>query len=466
MKRQCRRGPLLSFDGIPEVDELSETQKQVLTAVASGEHVFVTGRAGCGKSKVVQALVKCMEAANTQHAVLATTGIAAEQVGGVTLHSYVGLNEDLDMKTCVARAKRYKKAALAHVEVLIIDEVSMLSEETFEKFEAILRAFHPAKLPVLVLVGDFLQLPPVQGKMFLNSDAWQRISPTLVLLTDCFRQNDDQFVRVLDEARTGSLSEDSIAVLQSRVGAHIDADGIEPTTLLSRRVGVDELNRQRLEALESEKKRFVARVYHASRNELMVWIEERELSDSLPEDLTSVPLALRDVNVALPNSKDRWMDAASLVTSSNMAPVLQLAVGAQVVFTANIPLYNIVNGTRGVVTSFDAATALPVVKLMNGSSITVQPYRRTRRVTASRSMPCVVYEQIPLQLAWALTIHKSQGMTLDLAQLDIGRDVFSDGQAYVALSRMRNLHGMSLIRFEPKCVRANAAVVSWYTDKK
>ena len=121
----------------------------------------------------------------------------------------------------------------------------------------------------------------------------------------------------------------------------------------------------------------------------------------------------------------------------------------------------IVNGTRGVVTAFDPL-GYPVVKLVDGTEVTARPWQRARPIHQSKAMPCMVYEQIPLQLAWALTIHKSQGMSLDLAKIDIGTGVFSEGQAYVALSRMRSLEGMSLIRFHPGSVRANAAIVDWY----
>lgn len=452
-------GPLLDLTA-PGVESLSETQRKALDAVASKQNVFITGRAGCGKSNVIRTLMKCMDAAGTVYAVAAPTGIAAEQVGGVTIHSLVGLNEELDMDVCIQRAKRFKKRDLAPLQVLVVDEVSMLSEETFGKVLRILSAFHPERLPVLVLVGDFLQLPPVQGTLLLNTPTWESLKLVTVLLTDCFRQDSSEFLKVLDEARVGCLSDESVELLRSRVDVVTDASDIEPTILLSRRAGVDELNQKRLLELSDPPREFKAKVYDGTRVDV-TWTYESGLSKDLPDDLPFVPKALIGLDVSLPREKDRWMEAATFVSSSTMVPILNLAIGAQVVFVANVSPPMIVNGTRGVVTSF-TADGNPVVRLVNKSEVVVTPWRRSRRLDKNRPMPCLVYEQLPLQLAWALTIHKSQGMSLDLAKLDLGRNVFSDGQAYVALSRLRDISGMVLLSFEPKSVTANATVVEWY----
>lgn len=396
------------------------------------------------------------------YAVCAPTGIAAEQVGGVTIHSLVGLNEELDLKVCIQRAKRFKKHDLAPLQVLVIDEVSMLSEETFAKVLQILGAFHPVKPPLLVLVGDFLQLPPVQGTILLNSPTWASLNPNVVILTDCFRQDSTAFLKVLDEARVGKLSEDSVALLSSRLDVEVAGD-IEPTILMSRRSGVDDINNKRLLELTTEHKQYAAKVYDGTKTsvESTSWILEKDLSPELPEDLPFVPTALKGVRVLLPRHKDRWMEAASFVASSTMVPILKLAVGAQVVFVANVNPPILVNGTRGVVTAF-LEDGRPIVRLVNKTEVVVSPWQRTRRLHKNSPMPCLVYEQLPLQLAWALTIHKSQGMTLDMAKLDLGKDVFSDGQAYVALSRLRDIGGMVLLSFEPRGVKANPSIVSWY----
>jgi ATP-dependent DNA helicase PIF1 len=457
------------MDDVPEVERLTITQRQVLHAVQGRNNVFFSGRAGCGKSEIIRCLVKCLRAQGTLHAVVAPTGIAAEQVGGVTLHSYMGLNEELDMAVCIQRAKRYKRKELSELQVLIIDEVSMLSEETFMKMMQILRVFHPVALPVLVLVGDFLQLPPVQGTILLNSVTWNALTLTVILLPDCFRQDKGTpFLKALDEARMGCMSAESVALLQTRVGAEIECDGIEPTILMSHRNGVDDINKQRLQALVKDTgermREFPAAVYHGSRDDRGVWTKCEDLYSDLPEGMDTLPYQLRGLDVTLPSQKDAWMDAASLVGSSTLVPVLKLAVGAQVVFVANIAPPGIVNGTRGVVHSFDCDDN-PVVKLVNGGTVSVTPWQRTRSLDKKRENPCVVYEQLPLQLAWALTIHKSQGMTLDMAKLDLGK-LFSFGQGYVCLSRLTCLEGMTLISFIPKGITADPAVVAWYKLKE
>lgn len=463
-----KTSPLLCMEDVPEVERLTASQRRVLDAVQSRRNTFFTGRAGCGKSEIIRCLVKCLRAAGTMHAVVAPTGIAAEQVGGVTLHSFIGLNDELDMDVCIQRAKRYKRRELSDLRVLIIDEVSMLSEETFMKTLQILRVFHPVALPVLVLVGDFLQLPPVQGKMLLNSVTWNSLALVTILLPDCFRQDKGSlFLKALDEARMGCLSEDSVALLQSRVGVEIESGDIEPTILMSHRHGVEDINKQRLQALVKETGarivEFPASVYHGSRDDSGVWTKSEDLYSDLPSGMDTLPHQLRGLDVTLPDDKSAWMDAASLVSSSTFAPVLKLAVGAQVVFVANVSPPSIVNGTRGVVDSWDSY-GKPIVKLVNGGMVTVEPWQRTRNLDKTKENPCLVYEQLPLQLAWALTIHKSQGMTLDMAKLDLG-SLFSYGQGYVCLSRLTCLEGMTLISFNPKGITADPAVVEWYKSK-
>ena len=209
---------------------------------------------------------------------------------------------------------------------------------------------------------------------------------------------------------------------------------------------------------------FPAAVYHGSRDDSGVWTRAEELFSDLPAGMDSLPYQLRGLDVNLPLEKDAWMDAAAFVGSSTFKPLLRLAVGAQVVFIANIAPPGIVNGTRGVLERF-GADGNPVVKLVSGGRVSVSRWQRAKSLDKSRENPCLVYEQLPLQLAWALTIHKSQGMTLDMAKLDLGK-LFSHGQAYVAMSRLRCLEGMSLISFNPKGVTANAAVVAWYKARE
>ena len=455
---------------VPEVSLLSDAQQKVLkavqssheSAVAGGSNViFVTGRAGCGKSNVIRCLIKCMDAASTKYAITAPTGIAAEQIGGVTIHSLTALDERLDISECIRRAKRYKQKELKGLQLLIIDEVSMLSAQTFDAVHQILKAYHPVHMPVLVLVGDFLQLPPVSGDIFLDSPKWKELNPTTILLPECFRQESVEFLKALDEARVGALSETSVAFFRSRVGAVIDSE-VEPTILMPLRHTVEEINRRRLMQLTGERFDFVGKVYVGTRSsDTGVWVPDEESTPELPSGLDSVPAQLRGLTVTLPCERSTWMDAAAHVSScTSFASVLTIAEKAQVVFTANISP-QVVNGTRGVVTGF-TADRRPIVKLFNGMEITVPIWQRAKRMDVTREMPCLVFEQIPLQLAWALTIHKSQGMSLDFAKLDLGRAVFSHGQGYVALSRLKTPEGMVLMDFHPEGVTANPEIVKWY----
>ena len=448
---------------IPDAGVLSTAQQKVLHAVQRRENIFVTGRAGCGKSNVIRCLVKCMDAMGTHYAVTAPTGIAAEQIGGVTIHSLTALDERLDIAECIRRAKRYKQKELKGLQVLIIDEVSMLSAQTFDAVLSILRAYHPVNMPVLVLVGDFLQLPPVSGDVLLDTPTWRAQGLNTILLPDCFRQESPAFLKALDEARIGALSDTSVSFFRSRVDAVVDSD-VEPTILMPLRHTVEDINRRRLSQLVGERVDFVGKVFVGTRDsDKGEWVPEKDISPEFPAGLEVLPVSLRGLTVMLPCEKSAWMDAAAHVSASaSFSPLLTLAEGAQVVFTANISP-QVVNGTRGVMTGF-TADRKPIVKLFNGTEIAVPIWQRSKRVDKEHEMPCLVFEQIPLQLAWALTIHKSQGMSLDAAKLDLGKAVFSHGQGYVALSRLRTPEGMILMNFNPEGVTANQDIVKWYKE--
>ncbi len=239
---------------------LSSNQRRVLEEVVAGRNVFVTGRAGCGKSAVVTRLIAMMDEGNVPFSVAASTGIAAVPFKdrGTTFHALFGLGaQDSETDTvdaCVKRVLRNRNRAeeVRTMKVLIVDEVSMISEGVMQQALGVMRKLRGGTLPQLVLVGDFLQLPPVKGQLLLNSPTWLGLDLTTVYLANSFRQQDGSaFMRLLDEARFGSLSDESETALQERVNAKLALPaGVEPTKLLSRRASVDAINKTRLEALK------------------------------------------------------------------------------------------------------------------------------------------------------------------------------------------------------------------------
>ena len=478
--------PLLDVAN-PAAGVLSDNQKRVLQYVANGKNVFMTGRAGCGKSRVTEVLATCLRDAGTPYAITASTGIAAEPLGGMTLHQFLSIVPGSDMATCVKRAS-YKTNAtrIKSVKVLFIDEVSMLSAEVMELAIGVLTAVRSKKagLPVLVLVGDFCQLAPVGNRepatLFLESPIWKTLAPETVLLRDSWRQGtgNPAFLRVLDEVRFGELSEESIAFLRAHVGVKLDyPSDVEPTHLAPLREDVGSINASKLAALPGAAAEFVGSVYVGTRDvggppvytrlgPSRVLDTRTEFKGSVHEGVAN---KLNTLHVSIPRMASMQdvtsilHDAAAMVSNSNMEPVLRLKVGAQVMFVANVSV-SVVNGTRGVVTDISAEGAV-TVKLLNDTSIVVQPVCRTRPFPAASTPTkeaALVYSQLPLKLAWAITVHKAQGMNLDLATMDLGPSIFTTGQAYVTLSRMRSDAGMTLTRFEPSAVRADAFVVNWY----
>lgn len=450
---------------------LSVSQAELLFAVAGVErgHVFVTGRAGCGKSRAVHALLEAMTAEGVNFGVTASSGIAADPFDGVTLHSFLCLNEDLSLAECIARAKKFRGAELSRLEVLVIDEISMTSAETLSRAVMILRAVR-GSLPVMVMVGDFAQLLPVRGSLLLKSEIWRQLKPRVIMLQESFRQQDDpEFVRLLDEARRGSLSATSVGILESRIGVAVGENGIVPTVLTPLRRQAEDINSEQLAKLDTERRAYVGRVFLGTRDAVdKPWVVDDGCTDVPPtirgaKGKPKVPLAtpaLQGVHVRLPRDVAAWKAAEELVRNSAMRPHLELAVGAQVVFTANVHPPNIVNGSRGVVVGFSSNT--PLVRVKNGDVVEVQPFARAKRRARGKPMPCFVFEQLPLALAFALTVHKAQGMTLQYVQLDLGKDVFAKGQAYVALSRARRLEDIALTRFDRAAIKADDYIAAWY----
>ncbi len=472
--------PLLDMD-VDSVNGLSHTQRSVLEHVQQRRNVFVTGRAGSGKSRVIHALVDSLTAAGTPFVVTATTGIAAEPFMGSTIDSFLGLNPSLDKDKVLANAKKYRRADIQGPKVMIIDEISMMSAETMDVVVEVLQGVRGKRfgLPVLVLCGDFLQLQPVRGTVLLDSEPWKKLDLEIVLLRECWRQKDDSaFLAVLDEARFGALTDRSILYLRSRVGQCVDREGVQPTFLTSYKSTVDRTNSQRLQELPEEQFTFVGDVFLWKRpGPAFPW---KTVDDAIVVDLDGKTKQacpnLAAVRVEYPMmyystcQRDFLYEGERLVKDSKMVSVLQLRLGAQVMVTENLDPPSVVNGSRGVVVRLDAVSVS--VKLHSGKEIVVHRHQswrsfdRANHLSIPSAQHAVVFSQIPLKLAWAITIHKSQGMSLDCADVDIGRGVFAEGQAYVALSRLRSGDGLCLKRFDPTVVKANADVVKWYRDQE
>jgi ATP-dependent DNA helicase PIF1 len=429
------------------LETLNESQRAAFDAIAAGKSIFITGPGGTGKSYLIQAIYNLIPDRTGKHvSVTALTGCAALLLGryAKTLHSWAGIGLGRsEVNVLVAAIRRSGRAFRRWLgtDILIIDEVSMMTSELLEKLDEVARHIRRDKRPFggiqVVFVGDFFQLPPVvkasEGELtfVFESPTWKSIVQETISLTQIHRQADPEFQKILNEARVGSLSEESIAVLKGRQGLPWAEELIRPTLLFTRRAEVDNVNDRNLKALPAERKLFKAETVFAPLEGLQGYTNET------PE----VKRAIEKLD----------KDAPYMVE-------LVLAQGAQVMLLVNKdPELGLVNGSRGVVVGFDGM-GIPMVQFKHGAPIPIPAAS-----WESDEVEGLYRKQIPLRLAYAITIHKAQGATLDSALIDIGTSTFEYGQAYVALSRVRSLDSLYIWDIEPTAFKAHPKVKQFYS---
>ncbi|MCI0619767.1 AAA family ATPase [Candidatus Wolfebacteria bacterium] len=384
-------------------------QEEALDILKMGHTAFITGSAGSGKTFLVNRFIDWLAAVNVPYAVTASTGIAATHLGGQTVHSWSGLgvrkrlaDEDIPALERNKRlAKRWRDTA-----VLIIDEVSMLSAEQLDALSAIGKVLRMSDKPfgdmTVVFAGDFFQLPPVTredeepARFAYEAEAWHEAKPVVCYLETRERHKEDErFAEMLNDIRAGSALERVRAVLEERHTAR-SAVGEGVTRLYAHNKDVDAENEEKLATLSGSEKIYEMRTKGGSK-----LVEALKRGCLAPENL-------------------------------------RLKVGAEVLFVKNDSMRTYVNGTRGVVESLDGA--YPLVRTRSGRKVVAEPVEwRIEEHGAVRAR----ITQVPLRLAWALTVHKSQGLTLDEAYVELS-GAFVPGQGYVALSRVRSLQGLYL----------------------
>jgi ATP-dependent DNA helicase PIF1 len=444
---------------------LNTEQAAALHAVQHGRNIFLTGAGGTGKSHTIRAITEWAHRAGLRYAVTALTGCAALLLncGAKTLHSWggVGLARE-SPATLVDAIKRNRRAARrwTDTQLLIVDEVSMMSPDFLEKLDCVARRIR--KRPEqrfgglqLVLAGDFCQLPPVTRdtsggapKFIFEMPLWSELIDETVYLRQILRQTDPVFQTLLNEARLGTLTPASVGLLEKRMGLPWQENEIRPTLLFSRNTDVDEVNRRNMEALTTER-----RTYEAQTVVMDTTVTVRRGPSSGPAG-TPRPL------VVPPDDPDVLVALERLDADAPYDPKLELAIGAQVMLIVNLDQdRGLVNGSRGVVTGFSDG-GLPLVKFLGQREPILMD--RSYWWLDTEGIEGIGRGQIPLRVAYAITIHKSQGATLDCALIDIGSSTFEYGQAYVALSRVRSLEGLYVWKLDPRKIRCHAAVAAFY----
>jgi ATP-dependent DNA helicase PIF1 len=406
--------------------ELNQEQQEVYDAILRGKNILITAPAGAGKSTIIKKFYSDFNK-NCNILITSTTGISSILIGGTTLHSALSIG--LGHGSIEQTFERIKKNKIAFktwkdLKVLIIDEVSMLHPDLFDKLEDLARLIRDNDLPFggiqLVLSGDFLQLPVINSDTFcFESKAWSDCDIQTCLLTTIVRQKDPRFQDCLNAIRFGIVNEEVISLLRSRIGIEKD-DLILPTRLFSTNRNVEALNTFELYNL-SRKTGNPVYQYNMSFSHLKNGIETKL------DTLDKIPCLAEEL--------------------------LELSLHAQVMLLVNLDLEGgLVNGSRGVVVGFDNDT--PVIKFMNGRVLSISRYRwefpnnklmkslYRERVNHDEK---IIIEQIPLKLAYAVTTHKCQGSTLDCAEIDL-TNIFEHGQVYTALSRIKDVSGLYILK--------------------
>lgn len=402
------------------------TQETALTILKTGANVFLTGEPGSGKTHTVNAYIQYLREHGINPAITASTGIAATHVGGMTIHSWSGIGikralTEYDLDFLSGNEGLTKRIATA--KVLVIDEISMLDGTVLAMVEQVTRTLRRKEEPFgglqVVFVGDFFQLPPianresgVRAQFCFESNAWRTANPIVCYLSEQHRQDDTAFLSTLGAIRRGDLDDSVFEYIGER---HV-LPGEHPTDipqLFTHNVDVDKRNTEELGKIEGEERIF------------------------------------------LMSTKGKENRVEQLVRGCLSPSELVLKEGASVMFTKNSFDLGYVNGTLGTVIGFDEDNGFPIIETQKGDTITALPSEwavdDSGKVLASIT-------QVPLRLAWAITVHKSQGMSLDAATMDLSR-AFEYGQGYVALSRVRAFSGLHILGINQRAFEVHPLVL-------
>lgn len=401
------------------------TQKEALVILKTGANVFITGAAGSGKTYLLNEYIRFLKSRGIGVGVTASTGIAATHLGGLTIHAWAGIGigrqaSDIDIRVMASNRRVAKR--FARTDVLIIDEISMLDADRLDLVDRVARlakgSFEPFGGLQVVFCGDFFQLPPVAKvgepppRFAYHSVVWKKMNLKVCYLHDQYRQGDREFIEVLNAIRRASVGEIVKSCLRARQGTALFGKNV--AKLYSHNVDVDAENARELARLSGKETFYRMEAFGI-----------KAMADSLKKGC--------------------------------LAPeILTIKRGAKVMFVKNNFEKGYVNGTLGTVSDFDDWD-YPIVTTFDGKKIVASPEEWS--IEENGKMLAKI-SQVPLRLAWAITIHKSQGMTLDAAEIDLS-DAFEKGMGYVALSRVRSLAGMRLLGFNNIALQVSPEITAF-----
>jgi len=435
--------------------DLSLEQQIAFDKYVAGHNIFITGPGGSGKSALIRQIYKHGYSNSKKIYVTALTGCAAVLLNcqAKTIHSWAGIglgNQSIEELVKKIKKNKFSKELWKTTEILIVDEVSMLSYKLFNILNQIGKILRNNMRPFggiqIIFSGDFFQLPPVStiddpdtSRFCFESEDWNLVfhRDNQIQLKKIFRQTDDIYANILNQIRNGKIKRKSFDLLLQYVGREISSDLIvEPTKLFPTRSRVDFINSSKMNLLKGEERKYT------TSNKL-------DLEMSKIEKTIRSEYSIQDVEHELNYLKSNAICEKEII----------IKIGAQVMCIVNMSCSNICNGSQGIVTGFCDITGCPRVKYNNGVEIVM-----TRHNWLSDKIPGICISQIPLILAWALTIHKSQGATMDTAEIDVGNNIFECGQTYVALSRVKSLEGLYLSSFDVSKIKVNKKVQQFYEE--
>lgn len=410
-------------------------REQIIQNCLDGKNTMILSPGGTGKSHLIKYLKIEADKKGINISICSTTGVGAVQVSGTTLHSWAGIGLGDDTVSRLIKKLRkdmYCMKRWNDTRILVIDEVSMLGASIFDKLETIARiikgndAFFGGI--ILFVVGDMCQLPPVNDGYIYEADCWRRFEYTGFVLNKYYRFRDRGYAELLLRIRWGMATNDDIELLKAKASSYnkeeIASLEITPTILFSRKKDVEYHNISKLEKLDTQSRTYYASDFYSPLNDTKSNIHFMKMFDD------KVPKSLF------------------------------LKEGAQVMLVCNLDTKaGFINGSRGVVTKLKDTQVS--VKFTNEITVTIVPYtwelHKKDTLIASR-------RQIPLVVSYAISIHKSQGCTLDSMVVDLGTSIFADFQAYVALSRVRSFNGLYISSFSKRALKVNNKVLKFMKD--
>ena len=420
---------------------LNEKQDEAFKAMINGKNIFITGPGGSGKSHVINLFVDYyknnIENLENKLYVTSSTGLSSLLINGITINQYAGIGtgeKDVDYYVKSIQKKKPVRERWKNTDVLIIDEISMINSKLFEKLDIIAQKIRKNNSPFggiqIICSGDFLQLPPVKSTDFcFESFTWDITIEKIFYFDKIIRQNNIEFQNVLNKIRIGNIDNDVKKVLETCRNRKLDnKDGIIPTLLFSKKDIVKTYNDAKQQELID------------NGNKTVSYNSEYIFSSKIREEVKQ--------------------DYINLINSQfNVQDNIVFSKYSQVMLNVNNIDEGLANGSRGIIIDFSEKDN-PIVQFLNGKVLEI----KKKDYKLEENKDNITKKQIPLIHAWAITIHKAQGMSLEYIQTDIGKSIFEFGQAYVVLSRIKTLEGLSLIDIDYSKIKANPKVIQFYNN--